>query len=529
MKINGQTYYLDRCLKFIFFGPHVVDGGVGFLTVEYCPRKDERLCPRLEADIKDSPNPQKTDRPGYGGVLRIYNPGEDILQMVANSTVWSNDYVSKANGSYQTQQLKESQTKRYYANKLQVFVYAGYYRDDAVRTTTSYNSKTRSLAFSPQLGANGGVIKGDGDYTDTPVIAAYVNNSYYYRRANDNILDLYIHDVDMSQQNTKVASFGAEEAGDVKSYGVAQEKTVRGRTTFAQTLLDLVREYDQSNRPYMLSAEATAGKSDWARIHYITNIEAYQKWVSSGQKILDKSYIDPRLEAALEQGPSYGGPDYTRWYTNATEFNTMMKELCDYAHIKNMNLRWKRVRQGTVTDYLIWDVDNTPNFSTTASIRTNATVVIWNFQNQIQLPTIKGNGALNAKMFFNRDIKPLGALAFAMSEAIEGGAASSLEGMGLLTESDSYTGGLRVVGGIAGKAQNSAVQQVTISGSGSIGAVLNNNKKAKEFGYIFNQAWRVCTVRHVLKTHSNDWYTEVNTMPTAVGGYIPSKKAQGGE
>lgn len=519
MKINGQTYYLDRCLKFVFYGPHVVDGGLGCLTVEFCPRKDERLCARLEANIEDKPSPQKTDRPGYGGVLRIYNPGEDILKMVANSTVWSNDYVTQTNGSFKAKQLAEGETKKYYANKLQVFVYAGYYREDAIRTTISYNPDTRNLVFVPQKAKKSGFVHGDGDYTEDPVIAAYVNNSYYYRKANDNILDLYIHDVDMSQSSTKVATFSPEEAIDEKSYGIAQEQVVTGSKTFALTLLELIRKYGVSKRPYLLSSSAASGRSDWAEIHYITTIEAYQKWVAAGRVLGDKSYIDPRLEAALEYGPEYKGPDYNGWYTNASDFETMVKELCDYAHIKKMNLRWKCERQSTKTDFLIWDADLQPDFSTQESIKYNATVVIWNFQNQIQIPTIKGNGALNAKMFFNRDIKPLGALAFAMSEDLEGGAVASLTNMGLLTDNGN------VIGGIAGKAQNVAAQQVTISGSGSIGAVLNNNKKAKEFGYIFNQAWRICTVRHVLKTHGNDWYTEVNTMPTAVGGYIPTQKA----
>ena len=524
MKINGQPYFFDRCLKFVFFGPHVVDGDKGYLTVEYCPRKDERLCARLECDVQDMPNPQKTDRAGYGGTLRIYNPGEDILKMIANSTVWSNDYVDRVNGQYQVQQLKESQTKKYYANKLQVFVFAGYYKEDVARKRITYDYKTRNLSFVPQMKEEGGLVKGDGDYTDAPVIAAYVNNSYYYRQGSDNILDIYVHDVDMSQQNTKVASFGPGEAIDEKSYGVAVEKTVRGYSTFEQTLLELIKNYGQSDRPYMLSASSAAGKSDWARIHYVWNIEGYQKWVSSGRDNYNKSYVDPKLEAALSSGAAYGGPDYSGWYTNATEFRTMVKELCDYAHVANMNLRWKCERQGTVTDYIIWDADNTPGFSTASDVRTNATVVIWNFQNQLQVPTIKGNGSLSAKMFFNRDIKPMGALAFAMSDAIEGGASSSLTSMGLLTQADGS-----VIGGIAGKAQNAAIQQITLTGSGSIGGVLNNNKKGKEFGYIFNQAWRVLRVKHVLKTHSNDWYTEVTTLPTAVGGYIPTYKAKDGK
>lgn len=522
MKINGQTYYLDRCLKFVFVGPRVNNGAFGFLTVEYCPRKDERLCARLEADIKDSPNPQQTDRPGYGGTLRIYNPGEEILQMVANSTVWSNDYIDSQNGSYAAQQLKEKQTKNYYANKLQVFVYAGYYDEEIPRYEIGYNYKTRNLDFVPQTTDDGVLIKGDGDYTKQPVIAAYVNNSYYYRRGDDNILDLYVHDVDMSQQSTKVASFGADEAKGGPAYGTPRSSVVMPKfVTFHETLLYLIKNYGSSYGPAMLNRSNVAGKNDWAKIHYIYNMEGYQKWLSAGRDDMNKSYINPNLEAALEQGPEYNGPNYSNWYSNASDFKTMVKELCDYAATAGMNLRWQVERQANLTDFLIWDANITPQLSTTSSIRENATVTIWNFQNQLQVPTIKGNGSLHAKMFFNRNIKPMGALAFAISDDIGDGATASLSRMGILMRNNG-----KIIGGLAGQAQNPAIQQVTISGSGSIGAVLQNDKKAKEFGYIFNQAWRVVTVRHVLKTHANDWYTEVHTVPNAVGGYIPKTTAK---
>lgn len=522
MKINGQTYFLDRCLKFIFVGPRVVNGAFGFLTVEYCPRKDERLCPRLEADITDNPNPQQTDRPGYGGKIRIYNPDEEILQMVANSTVWSNDYIDSQNGSYAAQQLKESQSKKYYANKLQVFVYAGYYDEEQPRYEVSYNNATRNLNFVPQTNPDGTLIKGDGDYTKQPVIAAYVNNSYYYRQGVDNILDLYVHDVDMSQQSTKVASFGADEAQGGPAYGTPRSAVVMPkRVTFHSTLLYLIQQYGSSYGPAMLNRENVAGKNDWARIHYISNIESYQKWLSAGRDDMNKGYISPTLEAALENGPEYNGPNYSTWYSNASDFKTMVKELCDYAATAKMNLRWQVERQANLTDFLIWDANFTPQLTTTYSIKENATVIIWNFQNQLQVPTIQGNGSLHAKMFFNRDIKPMGALAFAISDEIDDGATASLARMGILTQDNG-----QIIGGLAGQAGNCATQQVTLSGSGSIGSVLQNNKKAKEFGYIFNQAWRVVRVKHMLKTHSNEWYTEVHTVPTAVGGYIPKTQAK---
>lgn len=478
MKINGRDFYFDRCIKFVFTGPRITttdtEGTVsrGRLTVEYCPRKDERLCPRLEADIKDMPSPNVKDKPGYSGVLKIYNPGKEIVQMVAQSVTWFAEFTTTANGEPTASARSDAAVKKYYANKMRVAVYAGYYSEDMQ----------------------------DGDYGNTPIMDGYVNNTYYYRKGNDNILVLYCHDVDMTQASAKITSYGefaAKNEVTIDDFLKTSDERRKGKATFDTTFKNIVQYFEKDVRPLLPQKE-------WFRVLYVRSPEEYFYKVKEDPNT-GQSVEDPKLAEVCRDKLNT-----TSFYTNAERAPEMLTELCNY---QGLNLGWQLDRvYASKPTYIVYTKESAVTVKTNYKLQDKGVVTIWNFQNLLEQPVIDGTGSLAVKMFFNRKCTPWAYIALRVTTALE-----LDEGFATIDKMGLFTQGSKLVGGFAGQAQNPAVATTQLSGSTGVAASLGNRGRALDYGYLYNNAYLIVSTNHKLSTHTNEWMTYVKTVPLVRG------------
>jgi len=490
MNLKGRKFNFDRCLKFVFTGPRLTvtdeNGTIkrSPLTIEYCPRKDERLCPHLEADIKDMPSPNEKDRPGYSAVLKIFNPGNEIMTMVAKSVTWFYDYTNNGNGEPAKARSQEGSTQLYYANKMRVAVYAGYYDEDIA----------------------------DGDYGNAPVMDGYVNNTYYYRQGTDNILVMYCHDVDMSKSVDTASAYGAissrtDEA--IQSFIDHMDERRSGKESFDTTFKNLVNYFGQDylGRSFGDSvtdflSSVTAKDKDKYKVFYVANPQSYyadmQAQGGNGHVVEDPALAAYCKEAGIT----------TSFYTNASDLPGMLNDLCNYA---GMELDWQfDDKYAKKPVFIVYRKQQ--SMASVAKLKDKGVVTIWNYQNMLEQPTIDGTGSISMKMFFNRRCIPWAYIGLQMYEGkdVDEGI-PALEQMGLLSVDG------RIAGGFAGQAQNPAIATTQLSGSASIGAVLNNTTRGPAFGYLFNHAYLIVSTQHKLNTHGNEWMTLVKTAPLIRG------------
>ena len=475
MKINDEDFFFDRCLKFVFTGPNLTktdeSGQItnAPLTIEYCPRKDERLCPHLEADIKDMPSPNEKDRPGYSGVLKIYNPGQEIIQMVAKSVTWFYDFTNKNNGEPASSKSSDASVRRYYANKMRVKVYAGYY-DESIK---------------------------DGDYGNAPILDGYVNNTYYFRQGTDDVLTIYCHDVDMTQASAKANSYGelfAKTDGAVDSYLEQMDEKRRGKATFDSTFKNLVDHFET------ILPHATDNRPKY-RVLYVRSPQEYYYNIKQNPGT-GSSVEDTNLAAVCRDATITSS-----FYTNAERLDTMLNELCNYAAI---NLDWELdVRYASTPTYIVYRKEEAVKI---AKLKDKGIVTIINFQNLMEQPVIDGTGSLTMKMFFNRRCAPWAyiQLVFTGAEKLGEGVAK-LQNTGLLTIDN------KLIGGFAGQAQNPAIATTQLSGSTGVAGVLNNQARGLAYGYLYNNPFLIVTTNHKLNTHGNDWVTLIKTTPLIRG------------
>lgn len=475
MKINDEEFFFDRCLKFVFTGPNLTktdeNGQItnAPLTIEYCPRKDERLCPHLEADIKDMPSPNEKDRPGYSGVLKIYNPGQEIIQMVAKSVTWFYEFTNKNNGEPASSKSSDASVRRYYANKMRVKVYAGYY-DESIK---------------------------DGDYGNAPILDGYVNNTYYFRQGTDDVLTIYCHDVDMSQASAKANSYGelfAKTDSAIDSYIEQMDERRRGKATFDSTFKNLVDNF-QHGLPLPRSGYPKY------RVLYVWSPQDYYYNIKQNPGT-GSAVEDPKLAAVCRDTKITSG-----FYTNAERIETMLNELCNYAAL---NLDWELdLRYATIPTYIVYRKEEAVKI---AKLKDKGIVTIINFQNLMEQPVIDGTGSLTMKMFFNRRCAPWAYIQLVFTGADKlGEGVAKLQNTGLLTIDN------KLIGGFAGQAQNPAIATTQLSGSTGVAAVLNNQARGLAYGYLYNNPFLIVTTNHKLNTHGNDWVTLIKTTPLIRG------------
>ena len=516
MKINDKFFNFDRCLKFVFSSGAVN----GTLTVEYCPRKDPKLCPRLEAQIKDMPSPSTKDRPGYSATLTIYNPGHELLRTVANSCAWITDYTNSANGESRASEVSGGAVQKYYQHKLFVEVYAGYFKEDI--------KNNMGTEKNPQYG--------DGDYGDAPIMAGVVNNSYFFRKGHDNVLVLYAHDIDFTSLPKTVTNIGALAAKDASTAVQFEENatTVRGKPTFDLTIKNLIAMYEDKKRVEsgdnssgmwtdVLATERTPN-AGWFRVLYVQSPQAYYDFIKGNPSLKGggNEIEDPNLAARLKD-PTVANRMYTEgWYTTASDLHGMLNDLCSYGGFR---LGWKEDRiYATKLTYIVYELGNATKKWT---LPNKGSVQIWNYQNLVEMPTIDGSGSMNIKMWFNRKCAPWAyiGLRFAQQTGTdEKGNPIPVDG---LFVDPSKTGmlfnGDKLIGGIGGKAQNPAVATTQLSGSAAISGVLAGSSAIKNSGYMFNHDWLIVTVVHDLSTHGNQWTTQVRTAPLFSGTFVEKR------
>ena len=179
-----NDFNFDRCLKFVFSGGNLGSDRKNGQTVarkfviEYNPRKASYLCPRLEAEIIDTPASALKNTPGYEARLKIYNPTRELLSLIASGI---------------TNILESGSVGNYYASKLRVSVYAGYYAQQAEKKTSLKQKLLPKKTEKTNVATTNAIDAQDrATYGSVPIFSGYVNNSLYVHKSTDNIFKFFV-------------------------------------------------------------------------------------------------------------------------------------------------------------------------------------------------------------------------------------------------------------------------------------------------------------------------------------------------
>ena len=154
-----------------------------------------------------------------------------------------------------------------------------------------------------------------------------------------------------------------------------------------------------------------------------------------------------------------------------------------------------------VTRYYFWQpINNTAELSSSAKesksvLMSKPNIIIYNFQNMLQVPSVDGAGCFTMKMLYNPAVIP---------------------GNGIMLKWDpSKMHGQQISGFTEGIMSTSQMGQYFPSLQGgayqaNIAALLGTT------GYLFDVTFRVGYVTHTLSTHTSTWNTEVKTLSVMV-------------
>lgn len=514
-----NSFNFDRCLKFVFTGGNLgsdhKNGQIASrkFVVEYNPRKAKYLCPRLEAEITDTPASALKNRPGYEASLKIYNPSEDILKLIASGM--SNILSS---GTVQT----------YYGSKLRVSVYAGYYSKPAEtiegERALPKNKKKETITVTNAVDA-----EDNATYTGVPLFSGYVNNSFLVHKGVDNILTLACHDIDMTANQFNQMRMRAQGNSFVPVYTKSdedlrlrpQKKTFdlafrwlvtmlssycypsKYRVDFGSTNPDLMVPVPESDRGLT--------HTGWFEVIYVKDPSVYKETVASGFGLDAVSrYAD--LERVATDPTAVNKINVDGFYTLASREPDALNDLC-MADGRRLGYYKDDTHFGK-TIYVVYPRGEKKN---TAGLKTKGLVKVINFQNLIETPTVAATGSLNIKMWFNRDCEVWKHIALILDSTYQG----DVESTGVLNinklnfaKNDKAN---QLIVPLGGTSSNAAIATTQLSTSMAVSAAAHYQEVAAKNGYMFNVGFLMTKVVHKLTTHGKEWSTTVQTVPLMTG------------
>lgn len=468
MKTNGYTYNFNRMLRV------TISDGSTSQVVEYCPLADEKLNPRIDVVIKCMPLVvNKNNKPGFSAKITLYNPGEEILGLINKHITWPIGNKTQA---------------EYYRGRCRVTVDAGYYEKGAANPRGGYSN----------MGALG---------------SWWLNSSAYYRKGVDNILELWCHELQLTDDEIQDITKAVETKKVNYSKAIVEKKKERGfvgsnGVTWDMALELVIRKFAPLKAPLgstvyesseaqmsLLTTVPTAtdrsGKTKFFKLQYI------QQPVDESQPRIDAK-ADHELELLAQKESTRG------LVINGSTFSEKIGELIDYFPVPVVVREDMGYTDG-MTRYWIWRPrkgDGSLSASDSGEKKEHKQIVtIYNFENMLQVPSVDASGCFTAKMMFNPALRPNVYLKLAWSDDYRSGQAISNYTEGVSTSS-TFANYYPTLQGGKYQAQVKA---------------LRYKKMPNSLGYLFNEAYKIGYVTHTLSTHTNSWYTEVKTLAIIAG------------
>lgn len=518
MKLSTNDFNFDRCLKFVFSGGNLGSDRKNGQTVarkfviEYNPRKAEYLCPRLEAEVIDTPASALKNTPGYEARIKIYNPTRELLALIASGI---------------TNILESGSVGNYYGSKLRVSIYAGYHSEQA--QSTEEGKKLPKKTDKTNITTTNAVDSQDrATYGSVPIFSGYVNNSLYVHKGTDSILTLACHDVDMTANQFNQMRMRAQADSFVPVYQNKQEdlRLKPNKPTFDLAFRWLVTKLAQYCYPTKYQVEFGSSDPDnmvpvpesdrglthtgWFDVIYVKDPSVYKETVAAGYG-LDAVARDRDLETVATDSSVANPIDVRGFYTLASREPDALNDLCS-ADGRRLGFIKDEEHFGK-TIYVVYRRGNKKN---TAHLNTKGLVKVINFQNLLDTPSVSASGCLNVKMWFNRDCEVWKHIALILDSTYTG----NVEESGVLNINNlnfASNKNNQLIVPLGGSSDNAAIATTQLSTSMAVSAAAQYQDVAAKNGYMFNVGLLMTKVIHKLSTHGKDWTTTVQTVPMLAG------------
>ena len=477
MLVDGSNFRMDRILRVIVWAGestsiHDTDDPNKKCVIEYCPMADADLNARIEVTEKEVPIiNSKRNGPGFSAKIRIYNPPQTLNKMISDHVDWS---------------FKNTALDPYYNKRLYVTIDAGYWNNENA--------------------ASGG----DGREYNR-LFGVWLNTSSYYRKGVDNILEMFCHSIRITPQENnsmiQAASVARNRTGNYlrMSYESHTRSSDNGRSY--QGWDNMIRHVITDN------AEFKAPKTPWgvlntvyARNASLAPVEVTANDRSAINKFYYINYVyEPRnledieSDKRIDEDLMKYAQDYSTQGISLTG-KTLAEKIQQMAD--RLGVRWHEDLTYTdgMTRYYFWEpaasAGNKGKKKDTLPINNDdPDIIIYNFQNLLQVPSIDGAGQFTIKMMFNPQAKPNKNL---MLKWVDG-----------LTHNGMISPGAK---GVMSTAQIGQYYPSLQAGAynAQVAALLGTN------GDVFNVSFKIAYITHTLSTHSDSWSTEVKTTAVAL-------------
>lgn len=464
IRVDGVKYQLDRILRVTVRGRNTV-------VIEYCPLDDGRLNAHIDATIKYLPAVQsKNNRPGFSAKVTIFNPPKELIGLINKHLDWP---------------IGKKSAKQYYNGRCNVTIDAGYWNHEST----------------------------DGrDYTT--VFSGWLNTSAYYRKNTDEIVEMYCHNIELTDQeiSSLVPSRNVRLSGYQQDvYDSTKGESLYGTTnmTWQSYIENVIRRFETEKTPRRTLISTIQSQNMSLDNSRVTQADRDKGFTPDGWDI-SLQYIMPPQDVAnpgrgampdeslrQEMVGQVEGINPKGMVANAPTFRGKMQQIAEYYP---GTLRWTAVYSNPDgrTRYYFWrpsvGVDKS-NYDASQAVRNSYAVVIYNFQNMLQAPSIDGAGCFHLKMMFNPKVRAGGAIELRWDDKFRSNAA-------LLSETQ----------GVSTSAQLGQFYPSLQGGRYNLQVYALGANYAKKNGDIFNTPFNVGYVTHVLSTHGSSWYTEVKTL-----------------
>ena len=514
--MTKNNFNFDRCLKFVFSGGSIETETAGnvvvpaTLVVEYNPRKANYLCPRLEATITDTPASSLKNRPGYEAELKIYNPNHDILAAIASGI---------------TQINKASSVYSYYAKKIQVAVYAGYYTQAPQELTDEQvlpkDKKKQNITVSHATDLQDYATYGE------PLFKGYVNNSILVHKGTDSILTLACHDIDMTANQFNQIKLGMKSARDIPIFSkeMNEKRYKPNQNTFDASFRWLVTHLSTDYYPSELRGVAMSAMKapippyynrdtlnpGWFKVLYVTSLSAFESAAESLEGLEgDRSFWDENLRARATDATTQNKVRCNGFYTLKSKLPDALDDLCAFS---GERLGYRVYERYGYTIYCVYKRGNRQN---SVPLNTKGLVKVINFQNLLDTPTVAPNGSMKINMWFNKACEAWKYIALVLDSDYLGSQEQTgilnINELNFLKDSNN-----NYVVPLGGSTSNAAIATTQLSTSMPVAAAAQFQQVAAKEGYMFNTGFLMTKVIHKLSTHSKNWSTTVQTVPMMYG------------
>lgn len=477
--LDGVTFNFDRILRVTVAAGQ--GKNISSQVIEYCPMADERLNPRIDTTIKCMPiTVNKHNKPGFSAKVTIYNPPQSLLTMINQHVTWPIGKKTQA---------------AYYAGRCRVSIDAGYWNPDSSNPRDYYSL---------------------GDF--------WLNSSAYYRKGADNILDLWCHELKLTDEDIQKMT----RAVDVKKRGYSDAVVVDVRNrelvgdehkvwgTMLQTLIrleaprkaPLIKEVvlsEERQASIMTTVPTSADREARSKFFVIKYIQQPKDYNNPEDGLVPDYDLE---DLACGGAGGWQGLSTRGLVLNGKTFYEKMQQMLDFFP-EPIVYKEDLTNTDGISRYYIWRPrKDDGGYSANAKLKDLPTIkapigdiiTIYNFQNMLQVPSVDGSGCFTAKMLFNPNMRPPKWLRLAWVDDFRLGTAIS-----------PYTEGVNTSASFAN-------YYPTLQGGKYQAQVYALSRDKENLGYLFNRDYRIGYVTHTLSTYSSNWTTEVKTLSIMGGG-----------